>query len=522
MRWWQNISLKRKLLLIILLTSSATLLLACTLFMFGSWFSIRRSLTKDLTVAADIVAKNSTAALAFNDPDNGRETLQAIRAQPHIIVVCLFDKDARLFTSFTQGGTSAVLPAAPGPDGTRFEPNRLIIVRPVLLNDKRIGTIYVESGLGILYERLRIYGVIALGVLIVAFLLSSAISVFLQQTISKPILTLAETARHVAESRDYSVRAEEHGTDEIARLTGTFNQMLSAIQARDNTVRQAYETVLREVTERRRAEEELRQNRDHLEEIVTERTKELKDANEDLKHTTEALARSNAELQQFAYIASHDLQEPLRMVASYVQLLQHRYQGRLDENADRYIGFAVEGAKRMQQLILDLLEYARLDTRAKPFTSVDCNEVIHRALKNLEISISETSAVIAIDSPLPTLYGDDTQLTQLFQNLIGNALKFRKPDFAPNITVTATQDNTDWHFTVTDNGIGIDPRFADRIFVIFQRLHPSNEYPGTGIGLAVCKKIVSRHGGNIWLESNPNQGAAFHFTLPAKIPETGL
>ena len=225
------------------------------------------------------------------------------------------------------------------------------------------------------------------------------------------------------------------------------------------------------------------------------------------------LARSNADLQQFAYVASHDLQEPLRMVTSYLDLLRDRYAGVLDDRARRWIGFATDGAARMKRLVEDLLEYSRVGTRGKPLVPTDCNEVVRDTLRNLEPTVREAGAVITV-GPLPTVAGDRVQLTQLFQNLIANALKFRGPD-RPEVAVTADRAGRDWVFKVRDNGIGIDPRFKDRIFVLFQRLHTRDEYSGTGIGLAVCKKIVERHGGGIWVESEPGRGATFCWTLPA-------
>ena len=226
------------------------------------------------------------------------------------------------------------------------------------------------------------------------------------------------------------------------------------------------------------------------------------------------LARSNAELEQFAYVASHDLQEPLRKVSSYVQLLARRYKGRLDSDADEFIGFAVEGAERMQKLIEDLLTFSRVGTRGKPFEPAESEEVLEKALFNLQGAIEETGAQITHD-PLPAVQGDSSQLVQLFQNLIGNALKFRGAE-APRIHISAAVREKEWVFSVRDNGIGIDPRYFDRIFAVFQRLHPKEDYPGTGIGLSLCKKIVERHEGQIWIESEPGRGSTFYFSIPER------
>ena len=236
-------------------------------------------------------------------------------------------------------------------------------------------------------------------------------------------------------------------------------------------------------------------------------------AEESLQEYSAELARSNADLQQFAYVASHDLQEPLRAVSSFGQLLARRYQGKLDSDADDFIMFMVEGATRMQTLINDLLAFSRIGTRGDPFALVECEHIFQAAKENLEVAIAESGAVITHDS-LPALVADPTQLTQLFQNLLGNAIKFRRAEAALRIHVSSRRQDRGWQFSVGDNGIGIDPRYFDRIFVIFQRLHGREEYPGTGIGLAICKKIVERHGGRIWVESELGKGSTFCFVIP--------
>jgi signal transduction histidine kinase len=232
-----------------------------------------------------------------------------------------------------------------------------------------------------------------------------------------------------------------------------------------------------------------------------------------LRENTDALARSNAELEQFAYVASHDLQEPLRMVSSYMQLFEKRYGGEVDAQAQKYIDYAVEGAKRMQALIGGLLEFSRIGRVDDPSGTVDTGAALDQALQNLRSAIEESRTVLT-RGPLPTVFGNASRLAQVFQNLIGNAIKFRRRDEIPLVHVSATARARDWLFVVRDNGIGIDPQYLERIFVIFQRLHTRAEYPGTGIGLSICKKVIERHGGRIWVESQPGEGATFQFTLP--------
>jgi PAS domain S-box-containing protein len=239
---------------------------------------------------------------------------------------------------------------------------------------------------------------------------------------------------------------------------------------------------------------------------------ERKQAEEQIKRSLADLERSNKELEQFAYIASHDLQEPLRMVSSYTQLLAQRYEGQLDDKARKYIHYAVDGAIRMQSLINDLLVYSRAGIRVKPLEPTDAHAVLGEAIRNLAATIAENQAIITNDD-LPTVRADDSQLAQVFQNLLANAIKFHGQDL-PRVHVSVQDQGREWVFAVKDNGIGIEPQHAERVFVIFQRLHTKEEYPGTGIGLAVCRRIVERHGGKIWYESAPGKGTTFFFTVP--------
>jgi PAS domain S-box-containing protein len=274
----------------------------------------------------------------------------------------------------------------------------------------------------------------------------------------------------------------------------------------------------RDITERKRTEQELEKYRQHLEELVGQRTAELETSNRQLqeeiaerKRVAEDLARSNKDLEQFAYVASHDLQEPLRIVSGYLQLIERRYKGKLAAEADEFINFAVDGAARMQSLIQDLLAYSRVGTQGRRFAPTDCENVFERAVGNLGRAVADSAATVTHD-PLPTVLADATQLVQVFQNLIGNAIKFRGAE-PPRIHVAARPQDGRWLFSVRDNGIGVEPQYAERIFVLFQRLHPRDKYPGTGIGLSVCQRIIERHGGRIWVESKPGEGSTFHFTL---------
>jgi light-regulated signal transduction histidine kinase (bacteriophytochrome) len=265
---------------------------------------------------------------------------------------------------------------------------------------------------------------------------------------------------------------------------------LSPLQTPSGTLVTA---VVRDITERKRAEQKLQYHANELE-------------------------RSNAELEQFAYVASHDLQEPLRMITSYSQLLERRYKDKLDGDALEFIDYVVDGAKRMQELINDLLAYSRVGTRGRDFEPIDMETVYSRVLSNLQVAIEEHQAEISHD-PLPKVMGDGLQLVQLMQNLIGNAIKFHG-ETPPKVRVSAEVQNLQVLVCISDEGIGIEPQYAERIFQLFQRLHSKASYPGTGIGLAICKKIVERHGGRIWVESQSGKGTRFYFTLPLVAKES--
>ena len=299
-------------------------------------------------------------------------------------------------------------------------------------------------------------------------------------TITGPVARLVMATRELSQG-NLDVSIETTGNDEIAGLANSFSQM--AVRLKTTLV-----------------------SRDELSREIIQREKIEKNLQKALKE----VKRSNEDLNQFAYVASHDLQEPLRMVSSYTQLLEKRYNDLLDEKGKKFIFYAVDGANRMQLLIQDLLAFSRVKTQAAEFEAVDTNKIVMETLANLTTAIEESQADITLDT-LPVVISDKTQLTQVFQNLIGNAIKF-KVDLPPQIHISAIPRETEWLFSVQDNGIGIAPEYKDKIFVIFQRLHTRREYPGTGIGLALCKRIINRHGGKIWFESSLVLEP--HFSLP--------
>lgn len=496
MHWFKDISIKRKLTVILIVTSSAALLMAGAATIIYERLTFPRNLAQNLASLADVVGNNSAAAILFNDETAAAETLQGLRATPSIMMAQVYRKDGSVLASYLRTGeTMATL----SPTQSTFSQETITadhvdVFRPIFFGAERVGGIVLRSDLTEVKARLAAYAQTWLAVFLVSLLGALGVAALLQRVVSLPILSLAGIARGISNEHDYSQRAVKETSDEIGALVDGFNEMLTQIQARDGALTQAQAELEKRVRE--------------LQREIAERQR----AEQGLAAKTVELQRSNAELEQFAYVASHDLQEPLRMITSYTQLLAKRYHDKLDETAAEFIGYAVDGAKRMQGLINDLLAYSRVGTKGKPFALAQCDKILMDTIASLKVAIEESGAKVCHES-LPTVIADEVQLGQLFQNLIGNGIKYRR-EGPLEIHVACKPEGSHWLFSVRDNGIGIEPQYHERIFTIFQRLHAKEQYPGSGIGLAICRKIVERHGGKIWVESELGKGATFYFTLP--------
>jgi signal transduction histidine kinase len=348
------------------------------------------------------------------------------------------------------------------------------------------------------------YDILILGGLLVSFVFLTAMFFGFSQRFVRSIYALKDGAGQIA-GGNLQHRLAPKGSDEFSELGRAFDTMAASLQESGRLLEEQYRQLQHEMAERRETEEQIHLLNLTLEDKVQARTSELNAA-------VEALERSNKELEQFAYVASHDLQEPLRMISSFTQLLAQDYKGKLDKEADEYIHYVVDGANRMQRLIQDLLSYSRVASRGRPFEAVDMNLILGMVHSSLQLQIEEAGAVVVHD-PMPVVMADSSQMIQLFQNLLSNSIKFRGTEL-PLIQVSSADEGDLWHITVRDNGIGIETQYFERIFLIFQRLHSREKFQGTGIGLAVCKRIVERHGGKIWVESVIGKGSTFHFTVP--------
>ncbi|MEX2206054.1 MAG: ATP-binding protein [Myxococcota bacterium] len=499
------LSVRWKLIWTSMLTSLIVLALASAAFLAYDLVSFRYSIPRALGTSAQILGLNSAAALLFDDAPAARDLLAALKVDPRIVSASLYTAERRLFVRYVREPAAAPAAAAPFPDEIlarpRFRGDSVELARSIEFKGRHAGFVVLESDLSDLAARARAIGTVSALVFVLSFPLALLLTAHFQRVVSGPLLDLVDTVRRISRDQDYALRAEVRSGDELALLVRSFNEMLEQIEQRDDALEAARTGLEMRVEER---------TKDLEQEIAVRRRTEAS-----LAKQAEELARSNADLEQFAYVASHDLQEPLRMVASYTQLLSETHQGKLGAESDKYIRHAVDGATRMQQLVVDLLAYARVGRASREPTLVDCRSAFDQAVANLEVVVRESNARVTCDE-LPKVLGHATQFAQLFQNLIGNALKFRGEE-PPRIHVDAVRRDGEHVFSVRDNGIGFEAKHAEKIFVIFQRLHArSSRYPGTGMGLALCKKIVETHGGRIWAESTPGLGSTMSFSIPTR------
>ena len=466
--------IRRKLMTMILVTSGVVLALTCSAFIGYELLTYRNTALRQLATLGEIIAAESTGAVAFDNQRDATEILAALKADRHIVAACLYDQQGHVFSRYPAEAPESGFPPAPQADGYRFEGGRLVGFTPLVQvkGRERLGTLYLCSDMEAMNERLRLYAGITGLVVVIASLVAYALSRALQRQVSSPILALAETAEAVSERQDYSVRAGKHGDDELGVLTEAFNHMLAQIGEQNEL----------------------------LEKRVAERTEELEAAND--------------ELEAFCSSAAHDLRTPLRTITGFADVLLDPRGKIPPETAQRYIRMIRDGSGQMNELITALLTFSRLGRQALARQSVDLNELCRLAYADLAAERTGRSVEFRLGD-MPDTDGDPALLRVVFTNLIANALKYTRPRNPAiiEIGVTAAAGPGSPVYFVRDNGVGFDMRDAEKLFGVFQRLHHAHEFEGTGVGLATVRRIIDRHGGRIWAEAAPDAGAAFFFTL---------
>ncbi len=465
-------------------TSLLSILLATAGFVVYEYATFRQLLVNDLSTKAEIIGQNCAAAILFANAEDAQQTLEALRSQPHIESAAVYNKEGGLLATYARVQSGPPDPQKPEPDGYRFGQSRLRLFQPIITNKGRVGTLYVESNLDALNDRIVSYGSIALLVVVtcsvVAFLFASR----LQKRISQPILALAETSRVVSERQDYSVRAQKISNDELGTLADAFNGMLSQIQQRQ--------------TDRRKAEEEIRKLNLELEERIQQRTAQLE--------------ATNMELEAFSYSVSHDLRSPLRSIDGFSQALLEDEADKVSAQGKDYLQRVRAAAQRMAELIDDLINLSRVTRAEMRLEKVNLTDIALSIARELKEIQPDRKVEFLIADGIGAS-GDARLLRVVLDNLLGNAWKYTGKHPKARIEFGITGANGGSAYYVRDDGAGFDMAYSDKLFGAFQRLHATSEYAGTGIGLATVQRIVRRHGGRIWAEGKVDEGATFYFTL---------
>ena len=473
---FRDFPIRKKLLRSIFLINGVLILLTCVTFFIYELYVFRKTTVEKFSTIGKIIAGNSTAALAFDNPEDAREILFALKTEKHIVAACLYDKHGKVFAQYPATINIGSFPATPRPAGHFFTKTNLELFEPVVQGTKLQGTLYLKSDLGTMYGRFRLYAIVVGLVITISFLLALLLSRILRKSISGPILALAKAARAVSDHRDYSVRVLKTGKDELGLLTDAFNQMLGQIGEQNH----------------------------HLSEFNQSLEQKVKDR-------TEQLETLNKELEAFSYSISHDLRAPLRAIIGFTTILEDDYCNKLDEEAKRITARIKNNTLKMGNLIDDLLSFSRMGRVDIDKTYMDTNKLLKEIITEMDHKHHSINWQIEL---LPALNGDIKTMRQVWINLISNAIKYSRNAANPRIEIGSFTTEGQTTFFVKDNGVGFDQQYADKLFKVFQRLHSSNEFEGTGVGLAIVDKIISRHGGRVWAEAEKNIGASFYFSLP--------
>jgi signal transduction histidine kinase len=487
----RNHSITRKLTRMNMLVSGAALLIACVAFIAYDLASFRQAMLYDLSMQAQIIGSNSVSALLFNDPDSAAKTLSALRAAPEIVSAGIDTPDGQPFAAYRRdsGGIAPALPPISSGliETSLFQGKHILLVRSIVSQGKPAGIVYIQSDLQRLQARLKRFIVIACTVLAASLLAALLVSSMFQKSTAQPIMHLAKVARIVSQEKNYSIRATPSGNrDEVGELLSAFNEMLSQIQERDAALQKAHL---------------------ELEQRVQERTVQL--------------ASVNKELEAFSYSVSHDLRAPLRHINGFSSILMENYSSKFEPDAQQYLKRIKDAATNMDHLVNDLLNLARIGRQELDLKPARLDSLLQKVLEELQPECDGRLIEWRIGS-LPSMDCDAGLIKSVFANLLSNAVKYTRRKELAVIEVGHTTQNSVPVIFVRDNGAGFNRRYADKLFGAFQRLHGADEFEGTGVGLATVQRIVHKHGGDIWAESEVDKGATFFFTLTAAAPAVGL
>jgi signal transduction histidine kinase len=496
-------SIRQKLALIALATALVALVLTGIALVFYDLRAYREAGMRDLSTQAEILGRASAPALAFDDPKAAREYLQLLKAKSEIAVAAIYNARGKPFASYSRRDLDLPVPGLPEPDGARVEGQEIVLFKRIIENNEIVGTVYLRSDYKAL-ERLTgylgIFGVVTVLSLVAALIISG----WLQTVLTAPILAIAALARQVVKSRDFSLRARKTTQDEIGDLADAFNEMLTEIDRRAAALEQSNRFLEHEMAERQQVDAELRRLNEELEQRVADRTREL--------------TAANKEMESFSYSVSHDLRTPLRAIDGYSRILQEDFAGKLDDEGQRLLGVIRQNSQKMGQLIDDLLAFARFGRKSLATAEIDMKRMVEETLKEIP---SDGKAPVLMLGMLPPAHGDPSLVKQIWMNLLTNAIKFSSKHEKPQVEVGGYSDGTHNVYCVKDNGAGFDMRYYDKLFGVFQRLHRVEEFAGTGVGLAIVQRVVSRHGGRVWAEGKVDEGAAFYFSLPKGRQDEG-
>jgi signal transduction histidine kinase len=476
-RLFKNTPIQRKLMIVIMLTSGTVLLITTSAFFAYEFQTFRQESAQQLSTLGKIISANSTASLAFDSREDANEILSALKAEPHIVVACLYDKEGNLFSHYPTFLPLNSFPKKQEPNGFNFTTSHLEGYQSVVQGTRRLGTLYLRSDLGAMDERFRLYGIIALLVVTASTFFSYLLSKILQKGISKPILALAETAKAISERHDYSVRAPKIGKDELGSLTDAFNYMLVQIEDQNKVLSEFNQT---------------------LEENVKKRTVELETANK--------------EMESFSYSISHDLRAPLRAIHGYTSILSDTYKGSDEDEANRLMKIITNNTSKMAQLIDDLLAFSKLGRKELRKEKISMRMIVENVWSEL-YRMEGNRSVEFVLKDLGEVYADIPTIKQVWVNLISNALKYSKNKERTIIEIYSEEKGDEMIYFVKDNGNGFDMKYYHKLFGVFQRLHSNKEFEGTGVGLAIVQRIISKHGGKVWADAKLNEGATFCFSL---------